>query len=254
MRKITLLFTLAATLLLFPAFAQQSPKAESGQGSGQSAPDYSVEEVMQRHGIALTTQSLTEALGHPDQEVREVAALELAARKATDAVPAMVQALKVEKTPVVQLQMAYSLERLDEKAGATALQAICDDRSAPANDRLQAAQYLLDSGKETCLRDVIEILQAPMTQDVQFQDEIEGLSLLSRFQHLSADDSQRILNTAVGLLSSSDPTVRTIAARALAQRGDKAAADSLRQAIAVEQNRTAKSSMLDSLKSLTKSE
>ncbi len=257
MHKKTLLFTLIVMTTLYAASCGQQTQTqhnEAQQDSGQLPPDFIPAEVMQRHGIALTTPSLVDALRNPEELVREAAAMDLVSQKAVDAIPAMVVALNEEKTRRVQMNMAFLAVKMGEErekeAGLNALQSICDDKNALAGDRLQAAGYSLDFGKEGCLNDVIEILQTPQTRDTDFQDEMKGLSLLPRFEHASDYDSQRILTVAAALLSSSDPAVRMRAADALARRRDKSAIESLKHAMTIEQNEMVRSSMSNSLNAL----
>jgi HEAT repeat protein len=253
MHKRTLFFTLLVTTILYAGVGQQTQVRDDG---GQPPPDFRPAEVMQRHGIALTTQSLVEALRNQDELVRVAAAMELAHRKAIDATPLMVEALNEEKTRKVQMEIAYSLARIGEEtgkeAGLIALQSICHDKNAPSRDRLLAARYSLDFKNEGCLGDVIEILEMPQLHDTDFQLQIQGLSLVPRFEHASEDDSKRIRSAAAESMSSPDPTVRMTAADALAKRGDKSAIQTLKGAIAVEQNELVRSSMSGSLNTLEK--
>jgi len=203
---------------------------------GRSA---SFKELLRERNIELTEPALIAALQNPDSHVRYLAALVLAEDKSTDAVPAIMEALAIEKVPETRVNIALALAQLGGKKGFAKLQGTCDDAEAAPYLRMYAAKYMLDLGEENCLAAVTEVSQS--TADLGSR--VLALSLLPRFQHASADDSRKILSAGLKALLDSQAEVRIAAGDAVVRLGNLSAIPSLERAIMREQDEAVRSQL-----------
>src|SRR2546430_3563860 len=109
---VLLLLTFAAT------FAQQS--SEVG-----TANLYRYGELLQQHHIELTKSALLRALKNSDEAVRYLAAMKLAEDKSVDAIPAIEEALAVERVLRDRVNIALALGLLGDQTGPTELKKVC---------------------------------------------------------------------------------------------------------------------------------
>src|SRR6266581_1042592 len=120
-------FTLVAMSL--NSLSQEGPLTQSGKF-------VTFRDALRTRHIELTKQALVEALRNPDAQVRYLAALTLAEDKATDTVPAILDALKSEKEPETRTNIAFALAELGEQRGFATLRSTCDTHDVPAYIRL----------------------------------------------------------------------------------------------------------------------
>src|ERR1700757_1227436 len=85
--------------------------------SKQSAPIPTFGELLRRHNIELTQSALIAALKNPDPDVRDLAAQKLAEDGATEATPAIIQALAAERVPWTRMNIALALAEMGESIG-----------------------------------------------------------------------------------------------------------------------------------------
>lgn len=253
MNRLTLahscLFLIASILslvTLIDAFAQQTPAVSSGQL-------FRFGDLLREHHIELTKPALLAALKNPDSEVRFLAAMKLAEDKAIDAIPAVKQALIVEKTPRARVNIAVALGLLGDAVGHDELKKLCGDETFPPEFRLYAVRYMFDLGvgnDEDCLHTAEEIVQIVDSENRTFGDRITALELLPRFQSLTQDEWQTVLELAVRRLEDSEPVVQMEASRALADLGNRAAIPYLEAAIARARDKVVRSALEANLKKL----
>jgi HEAT repeat protein len=207
------------------AFPQNNPSASNGRLM-------TFRELLESHNIELTTPALIGALQSPDSHVRYLAALVLAEDKSTSALPAIRKALTTERVPETRVNIALALAQFGDGQGFVALRNGCGDPDAPAYLRMYSAKYLLDLHDESCLNSVVTLARSA----VDLGSRVAALSLLPRFQHTLASNSQEILGAVVKALSDQDGVVRIAAGDALGVLGDTSALPYLQHAIAREQD------------------
>jgi HEAT repeat protein len=224
--------TFCLLMMSLNTLAQEGPAAQSGRF-------VTFRDALRSRHIELTKQSLLKALRNPDAQVRYLAALTLAEDKATDTVPAVIDALESEKVPETKTNIAFALAELGEQRGFTTLQSTCDNRDVPAYIRLYATKYMLDLGDEHCLGTVLDVLQSKTA----FGTRALALSLLPRFRQVPEADSQRMIAAAISALADPMPDVRIAASDTISALGATTAIPSLEDAIAKETEDTVRSRM-----------
>jgi|SRR5271166_311218 len=207
-------------------------------------------ELLTQRNIDLTEPGLITALRNQDPHVRYWSALVLAEDKATDAVPAISEALKSETVLEAKASIALALGQLGCQQGFATLKTMCGDRNIPTSLRLYATMYMLDLDDESCLNAIFEVLQS----NADSGSRVLALSQLSRFHKVSQDDSQRIVTATLRALADEMPTVRIAASRALSRFPPAVAVPSLQNAIAREQDEGVKILMQSSLQHLREQE
>jgi HEAT repeat protein len=90
------------------------------------------------------------------------------------------------------------------------------------------------------------MLQSPADPDARAQ----AASLLPRFQDLSPQESQKILQGVLKALEAPEPAVRLAASHALNEMGNKSAIPDLQKAVANEQDKTVRSQLQTDLQEL----
>jgi HEAT repeat protein len=237
-------------LLLLAVLLAGLSTVGAGQESTFTSVDVpTIDQLLQQHHIALTKESLLGALQSQDSEVRWLAAQKLADERATDAIPQIVEALRNEKAFRSELNMANALAQLGEQAGLSSLKTICGNRNDPYWGRFLAVEYMLNQGDESCLADILDMIQS---ESLDSSDEIKALSLLPRFHGVSTAGADQIVSVAVKALTSPDDGVRIEATDTLAGIGNKSAFTPLQAAMNREQNQIVAENMARALKTLAK--
>lgn len=236
------LFTLSLLFVVISsASAQQTPEIQVDHGKL-----FTFGQLLQLHHVELTEPSLLRALKHPDATVRGLAAMKLAEDKAADAIPAVKQALVVEKTPRARVDIAVALGLLGDSGGRNELRKACADESFPSEFRLYAVRYMFDLGVEKdkdCLRAAEEIAQIVDADYHTTGYRVSALELLPRFRNMTADESKTIFQLMVDRLDDLELTVRMEAGQSLATLGNTAAIPYLESAIAGEQEGSVRSAL-----------
>jgi HEAT repeat protein len=203
---------------------------------------------VQTHKLPSTKAALVKALRNHDPDVRWLAAQRLADEGERDAIPAILKALSSETVPLTRANLAYAVARFGEEKGFATLKSICD---TPVSEthleslRLTAARDLLDFDNESCLPTVFEFMPSE-------PHHLEILALLPRFKHVSAADSQRILDFAIQSLDSSDGAVKLFAGTALENLDNPAGIPPLEHAIAIEDQQAIRLGLERNLQALQK--
>ncbi|HUD67277.1 MAG TPA: HEAT repeat domain-containing protein [Candidatus Sulfotelmatobacter sp.] len=213
---------------------------------------YRYGDLLREHGVALTEPALLNALKNPDASVRYLAAMKLAEDKLADAIPAMEQALVVEKSPRARVNIALALALLGDQVGNAELKKICADKNFIPEFRLYAVRYMFElhaPKDEGCLKateDTIEL------QNANFGDLTSALELLTQFHDLTEEQSRKVLKLAARRLEDPEPVVRMAASHSLAGLGNVAAAPYLEVAITKEQDESVRSVLQNDLGKLRK--
>ncbi len=113
-------------------------------GTGLSQAPPTLLQALQQHHVGTTRPAFIEALHHPDQEVRGLAAAELAEEKVASALPMILRAAEEEKDPQTRLNLAKAATWMGSADGAEMLKDICGDRNLSSWVRLNAARDLFD--------------------------------------------------------------------------------------------------------------
>jgi HEAT repeat protein len=225
------------TLILAVAVVGSQPISQDNR-----AP--TVGEVLERHNIQLTLPALVDALRNADPEVRYLAAQKLAEDRATDAIPAIGQALASEKVPWTRMNIALALAEMGESIGFDTLEDNCKNRDASGAIRTRSAEYLLRFNRDsaTCLSSLLDLLKGGSNGD-----RMAAAELLPRYHGLSKEDSEKAFAGLVEALHTSGPAARMAAGQALAQLGDTRGIAELKRAIGGEQDQLVRSRLEEDL-------
>ena len=220
----------------------QDPLVLAGEG-----PPATAAQLLTQHHIALTKDALLAALQNDDPEIRYLAAAQLDDDGAKDTIPAIVETLDAEKSPLAKVNIAATLAHMGDERGIQALRQDCDATSLPMTYRLSAvSQLALFLHDESCWKTVVEGYQ----QGLEADDRSQALSIIPYFKKLSADKSAVSRELLLSGLRDQDPSVRIEASDVLRMMGDVAAIPSLQAAIAAETDPNVKMQMESELSSL----
>jgi HEAT repeat protein len=230
-------FRLAMTLVL----GFMIGAAQTGTPGGSNSRLTTIDEALQSHHIGLDKPALVKALRDQNPDVRSLAAQKLAELNATETVPAILDSMAAEKKPAIHVNIAFALAQLGEPRGFDALQDTCRDPGTRPDLRVLAARYMGDLHHDdpACRSALVDILQSQADADSR----VQAASLLPRFQDLSPEESQKILQGVLKALEAPEPAVRLAASHALGQMGNKSAIPQLQIAIVNEGDRTVRSQM-----------
>jgi len=218
--------------LTIPVECQTAPAVSGG-------PPPTVAELLTRYRISLSEDALISALSHSNAEIRYLAAEQLAAQGSKNSIPAIARALKAERVPVAQVNIALSLTQLGDLRGVQTLRDDCDAASIPVYLRLRAASYLLDVHDETC----VQVVVAALHSDTDYGNRIQALSLIPRFSKLSATESYSLRTLMLNTLKDPSPAVRLAASDTVRSLGNPDTIPYLETAISAEQNAAVRAQM-----------
>jgi HEAT repeat protein len=227
--------------LLGVCFAQSRPE-------GQPAFDMDERTLAERYHIASTTQGLMSALDHSDATVRKYAAMRLAATGAKEAIPAILSALVREDFAGVQIGLASAALKLGAPEGLRQLTAMCHNPNWSPMLWMSSASAMLDNGREDCFEDVMAVLRS--RQDVQAT--AYALDQIIRFKQLSATQVGAAQAVLAECIASQTPLIRQVTASNLSRMGGVWATETVRRALAKEQDEGVKAIMSRSLASMEK--
>jgi HEAT repeat protein len=234
--------------LTFAGWAQVKEKLEStvpaGEGSYNGPGPLVTDRLAELH-VPMTKASLISALHNQNPEIRELAASELAAQGARDAINDIVEALDTEPLEAVKMSMAVALADLGDDRGVQLLRQDCADSALPMMIRLKAANHALNLHEISCSQVVVQGLQ-----DNEGAVRCLALSMIPRFKQLPASESAQLRSLLRASLSDPNPTVRFQASSTVRMLGDKSAIPLMEAAIAKETNSGVRSEMEDVLKTL----
>ena len=204
-------------------------------------------EILERDNIQLTLPALVDALRNADPEVRYLAAQKLAEDRATDAIPAIRQALASEKVPWIRMNIAFALTQMGDSIGFATLEDNCNNKGTSGPVRARSAEYLLRVSRDsaTCLSGVLDLLKSENNGD-----RMAAAELLPRYHTLSEEDSERVFTGLVEALHAPDPAVRMSAGWALADFGDTRGIAELERATEGEQEQVVRSQLQEGLNKL----
>jgi HEAT repeat protein len=201
-------------------------------------------EVLKRHNIELTQSALIAALNNLDPEVRYLAAHKLAEDGATEAIPAIKQALASEKVPRTRMNIALALAEMGEPIGFETLEDNCKNDNTSADTRARSAEYLLRFNRDstTCLSGVLDVLKGGSNGD-----KMVAAELLPRYRNLPKEDSEKVFTGLVDALHAPYDLVRIAAGRAIADFGDTRGIAELGIVIESEQDELVRSRLQEDL-------
>ena len=239
----TIFFVLPLLLRASLCTQAQAPEVKHDQ------PLPTIEEQLKRHNVESSRPALLKALHSREVNVRSLAARKLAQLKATEATPAIAQALSSEKVPEARLNLAFSLAQLGGREGVVALGGICRDGSLESWVRVQSGQYLFDLLKvenRSCRASLLQGLRS----NPSGESFVGTVSLLQRVGGLSPNERRIVVHAAGEALTSSDPALRIAASQTLGDLGDASALPRLQKAFSIERDSTVLARMNDDLKRL----
>lgn len=214
-------------------------------------PDLNDERTLQeKYHITPTEEGLLGALRHESPEVRNFAALRLAAKGDKAAIPAILAALAAENLNGVKIIQASAAAQLGATEGFDALKSMCGDRSWPPSTRMIAAQTMVSVlGRQECLSDIIEVLRSGADDGraslEDRQASLIALNLLTyrRFKQLTPSQLDEVRNLSARYLRSQNPGVRMVASQCVRDLGGPWAISELRTAIDAERDEAVRDSL-----------
>jgi hypothetical protein len=211
-------------------------------------------EQLARRGIGSDKQSLIGALKNRDAEVRTFAAMRLGEYDLDairgDSIPALAEALRTETEPAVAAFMAAVLGDLGDITGVHALERMCHDSQLGSRVKLEVARHLWDLGSENCLDDVLDL--AFKGDNSATLGVLDFLPKFQRFQRISSEDQERIVEIIRRALSDASPHMRFVAADVRGKMKDASAASDLQGAIGTELDEQVQDAMRRAPSSLQK--
>jgi HEAT repeat protein len=207
-------------------------------------PPISLAEQLKQRRVEMTRSGLLKALRSSDEQVRYLAALRLAEEKQMDTIPAIEEALSIERVPETRINIAVALLQLGQEKGIAELSTACEESGLPGYLRVRAMTYLFPLGKKACFRAALDMLRT----DPDSRDQI--LSLLPRYRPSSKEESDEVLEATARCLSDESGAVRIQASITLSTLANPVAIRYLQSAIAVEQDDVVRSQMQVSLERL----
>ena len=202
-----------------------------------------IEETLSKEGVGLSNEALLSSLiKSPKVGVRASAAVLLAQRGYTPAIPAMNAALQKESDPTGRLDLAGALDRLGQSSGLSALEALCNDPKLPADLRLNAAGRSLTHGGGTCAAAMTGVLSA--SDNPAVQSAALNYFLDSRLPASTIDvDSADLTKGLHGALDSEVADVRRRSAECIGRFKLSSERSHLLAVMRVESNSNAKAAM-----------
>lgn len=182
------------------------------------SPLTSLADALHAKGIDLSRPSLLAALHNSDPAVRGLAANKLAENHDAEALPAIKEALSVEKDPRARINFGLALWTLQDPGGLTVLHGICADLSSSIDTIVAAVQELsmMNESSEPCVKPVLTFL------DAHHDSESRARSLMALpdlYSWATPALAEKILRMLLGMLSDPDPSVRMQTAQSLVQIG-----------------------------------
>jgi hypothetical protein len=158
--------------------------------------------------------------------------------------------MRTETEPMVASFMAVILGGLGDFRGVRTLERMCHDSTIAPRVKVQVARFLVDLKSENCLDDVLDL--AFSADDSVTVGVLNLLPQFQRFQHISSEDQNRIVEIIRRGLSAPSPFMRRLAADERGRMIDGSAATDLQRAIDTESDALARNSMRRALISLQK--
>jgi HEAT repeat protein len=134
---------------------------------------------------------------------------------------------------------------MGDQRGIAALKEACASADKPSN-KVTAAQYLLMLNDESCLEEIVEMIESKADSD---QPQY-AISVLPSFHNPPKELAYRIRQIMINALSDSSPTVRITAAIAIKQLHDAAFLPYLREAMNREEDETVKGRLTEAMQTL----
>ena len=196
----------------------------------RNSPLTSVSDALHAKGIDLSHSSLLEALHNQDAEVRGLAANKLAEDGDADALPAIKEALRVEKDPWQRINMSLALWTLHDANGVPSLYRVCSDASVSIDVVVRVVQtlHLIHQPGGACINPTMRFFETHRDSESRLRD-LPALTAIH--DGASAELSERIVRLLENLLSDPDPEVRMQASQSLVDISSFSSADAIHAAM-----------------------
>jgi hypothetical protein len=119
-----------------------------------------------------------------------------------------------------RVNIALALALLGDPVGSAELKKVCADNNFILEFRLYAVRYMFDLHIENdrdCFNATVGIIES---QNVNFGDRISALELITHFQGLTAEESQKVFELVASRLEDPELVVRMQASHSLAGLGN----------------------------------
>ncbi len=200
-------------------------------------------QALERLHIKVTQTALIQALSDPRNEVRGIAAAQLAEMKLTDALPQIVRAAQDERDIRTQVNIAAAATWLGSDQGLLILKNICINPAVSLYVRIDAARHVFDEQDHFCFQSLVEVRSLSSEAD----ERISALSLASQMRPKTEAEEKTVLRLALNALDDQDLRLRLQACDALRWIGDPTAIDPLRRAAEREREAAVREQMISVL-------
>jgi HEAT repeats len=197
-----------------------------GVGASAAQPE-TFAHALGRYHIKLTEEALVEALRSQVDEVRSLAAAELAEQKDSRVLPFIIAAADDERDTLTQINIASAAVWLGSSEGERILIRTCGDINIPTYLRVTSAGNMSEQDAHVCLPSLL----ATIWPGAQRDDKIAVLNFASQLHSRTPEETTSVLSEAVHALDDQDIGVRLIAVQALRSLNEPAAIPGLREAI-----------------------
>lgn len=233
--------SLVATLALLFLLGRAIPQNAGVNLGGMPQP---LGDSLRGRGIDVSEPSLVAALRNIDPEVRSLAALKLAEDRYLDAVPAIEEALSLEKDSKSRIAIAEALWGLHDPKGLVSLQGMCADNALPVYVLVDVVRHLnmIAESSGMCVDPILSYVDSTTERR-----EIVLPALPAMYRWASPKQAGRILSILQDMLSDGDPYVRMEASHALVQVGAHSSVQLLVEAVSQESDPTVRASLQSDL-------
>jgi len=217
-----------------------------------AGPRPTIEGDLLRAGYGLSEQALLTALHDSRPAVRSLAVQKIAEEGWKDAIPSILNALSSETALGTRLWLANGLSKLGNEKGTQDIVETCNTQTLPADFRLTAAAFALESHNLECNGVVIEALHSALDHETGLTPEremnrvsfiyslLDGrlTEFLDRSTEIRRCLEESIVAGPKDSLKQYRDGVRIAAINALATFGDSGSLEKLRRALPSETGAT----------------
>ncbi len=215
------------------------------------SPLTSLADALHAKGIDLSRPSLLAALRNSDPAVRGLAANKLAENQDAEALPAIKEALSVEKDLRARINFGLALWTLQDPDGLTVLHGMCADPSFSIDTIVAVVQELslIHESSEVCVKPVLTFLEAHHDSESRARS---LTALPDLYPWATPVQAEGILRMLLGMLSDRDPYVRVQTAQSLVQIGLPSSAGPIRAQMLRETDRNIRDNLQTALDMLAR--
>jgi HEAT repeat protein len=208
-----------------------------------------IEELLQSHHIAISSKSLKQALRSSDPVVRGLAASEIAERGDHSEIPALRQALHIERDDNARLNFSRALNHLGDPSGRVGFEDACADKRMRPDLRLIAADEVSPDLAEACFSALADIIYSSVNTAIS-RAALNSLKRVKPTETVLKQDRELLANALSRALGDNESGIRQEASKNIAIYKVGSVRKALVAASEKEKDPSTKAMMEDTLHSL----